>query len=218
MLLVLPFTAIGQQKDPPTFKILNEKTDKHGNTIREIEYMENGFKVIRTTILPPFPGIKDRKPILPDTLDKDSILIYVDKADYLIAVIYKRKRIRQYRAVFGPDRTVDKKMMGDRATPEGAFKIVSKRDHSNWQKFILIDYPNQESYRKFNENKSKKIIPANASIGHSIGIHGVFKGGEKMLDIGMGWTDGCVALKPEDIVDLYRFCFPGGRVIIKGMK
>ena len=209
----------GQQlpADPPNYKVLSEKKDKHGNTVREIEFHENGFKVIRTTITPPFPSLKERKPVNVDTMHKDSILIYVDKSQYYVAVIYRRQRIRQYRAVFGPDRTKDKMMMGDRCTPEGWFKIVSKKDHAAWQKFILIDYPNQESYKKFEERKSRKQIPSNAAIGHSVGIHGVFRGGENMLDMGIGWTDGCVALKPEDIIDLYRFCFPGGRVFIKSV-
>lgn len=211
-------TTVAASNTVPKYKILSEKVDKHGNTIREIEYTERGFKRIETTVLPPFPGLKDRKPINVDTLDKDSLLIYVEKEQHLVAVIYKRKRIRQYRAVFGPDRTKDKMMMGDRMTPEGWFKIVSKRDHATWQKFILIDYPNKESYQRFQERKQKNQIPSTASIGHSVGIHGVFRGGEKMIDTGIGWTDGCVALKPEDIIDLYQFCFPGGRVFIKPME
>jgi murein L,D-transpeptidase YafK len=206
------------QAEPTNYKVLCEKKDKYGNTVREIEYFENGYRKIQTTILPPFPSLKERKPINIDTLVKDSLMIFVDKEQHLLAVLYKRKRIRQYRAVFGPDRTKDKMMMGDRKTPEGWFKIVSKKDHSTWQKFILLDYPNADSYKKFNERKKQKLIPANAAIGHSVGIHGVFRGGENMIDMGIGWTDGCVALKPEDIEDLYRFCFPGVRVFIKSMN
>lgn len=212
-------TADSTKKEgpPPKYKVLSQKTDKYGNTIREIEYTYPTYKKIETVILPPFPSLKDRKPVNVDTMDKDSILIYVEKEQYLLAVIYKRKRIRQYRAVFGPDRTKDKMMMGDRMTPEGWFSIVSKRDHASWQKFILIDYPNKESYKRFQTRKAKGQIPSSAAIGHSVGLHGVFRTGEKMIDMGVGWTDGCVALKPEDIIDLYRFCFPGGRVYIKPM-
>lgn len=196
------------------FKILKETKDKNGNFLREVQYKENGFTVIKTIIVPPFPSLTERKPVLVDTLDRDSLMIYVDKEQYYIAVIYKRQRIRQYRAVFGPDRTQDKMMMGDRMTPEGWFKIVNKRNHSEWQRFVLLDYPNKESIKKFNDRKAQGLIPANASIGHSVGIHGTFRGGEKMFDIGLGWTDGCVALKPNDMIDLYQFCFPGVRVYI----
>lgn len=218
LFFVFGVSSLGLAQQPTKYKVLSEKKDKHGNTVREVEYYERGVKIIKTTITPPFPGLNERKKVDVDTMDKDSILIYVDKEQYYVAVIYKRQRIRQYRAVFGPDRTRDKMMMGDRCTPEGWFKIVSKKHHSNWQRFILIDYPNHESYKKFKERKSRNLIPANASIGHSVGLHGVHRGGEKMMDYGIGWTDGCVALKPVDIVDLYRFCFPGGRVYIRAVN
>jgi len=196
-------------------KVISEKKDKHGNTVRVIEYYKNNMKVTETTITPPFPGLGERKPIDLDNLNKDSVLVYVDKTNYLVAVIYKRKRIRQYRAVFGPDRLKDKMMEGDRSTPEGWFTILAKRDHRNWQKFILIDYPNEQSKINFQERKAKGIIPKNARIGNSIGFHGTIKTAADMVDYGIGWTDGCIALKPEDIEDLYQFVSPGTRVYVK---
>lgn len=221
LLLSISLIGLAQEAVAPKitdYKVLSEKTDRHGNTIKEIEYKENGFKVIKTIIAPPFPKLSDFKPINPDTLNKDSLMILVEKDQFLVAVLYKRQRIRQYRAVFGPDRTQDKMMMGDRMTPEGLFKIVSKRPHNEWQHFVLLDYPNAESRKKFEERKRQGLIPANASIGHSVGIHGTFLGGEKMMDMGIGWTDGCVALKPADMRDLNRFCFPGVRVYIRGIN
>ncbi|MFT4063024.1 MAG: L,D-transpeptidase [Edaphocola sp.] len=196
-------------------KVLSEKKDKYGNITRVIEYYEGNIKITETTVAPPFPSLKDRKKINPDTLIHDSMLVYVNKTDYYVALIYRRKRIRQYRAVFGPDRLKDKMMEGDRSTPEGWFKILSKRDHGTWQKFMLLNYPNDTSYARFNERKQKGLIPANARIGGSVGIHGIFRGGEKMIDWGMGWTDGCISLKPEDIEDMYQFVWPGTRVLVK---
>ncbi len=196
-------------------KVIKETKDSRGYTIREVQYKEGGFLVTKTIVLPPFPGLDERIPVKADTLIQDSLMILVDKTNYLLAVVYRRKRIRQYRAGFGPDRLQDKMMMGDRCTPEGWFKVVSKRNHNVWQKFILLDYPNNASYKKFNERKAKKEIPSDAAIGYAIGIHGTFTGGEKLIDTGIGWTDGCVALKPKDIVDLYKFIEPGTRVYVR---
>lgn len=205
-------SATSEKKD---LKIISEKKDRHGNIVRVIEYTDGMVKVTETIILPPFPSLGERTKVNPDTLNKDSMLVFVDKTNFLVALIYKKKRIRQYRAVFGPDRLKDKMREGDRCTPEGWFKIVSKKEHSNWQKFILINYPNEQSYEKFNDRKKQGLIPPSANIGGAVGIHGTFKSGVKMVDWGMGWTDGCIALKPEDIEDLYQFVWSGTRVYVK---
>lgn len=204
-----------KEKEVKDLKVLSEKKDKYGNILRIIQYYDGNLKITETVIIPPFPSLTERKKINVDTLNHDSMMVYVDKTNYLVALVYRRKRIRQYRAVFGPDRLKDKMMEGDRSTPEGWFKIVSKKDHSNWQKFILINYPNDTSYAKFNQRKRDGLIPSGAQIGGSVGIHGIFKSGVKMIDWGMGWTDGCIAMKPEDIEDFYRFVWPGTRVYVK---
>lgn len=201
--------------EPTDAKIISEVKDKNGNIIRTIQYREGAAIVTQQIIFPPFPGLDERSAINPDTLNFDSLMVLVDKTNYLIAVIYKRKRIRQYRAVFGPNRLADKMREGDRCTPEGWFKIVEKRDHGEWQKFMLIDYPNTESYKKFNERLSDHTIPNGSRIGGSVGIHGTFKGGDPMVDMGIGWTDGCIALKSVDIIDLYKFVRPGTRVYVR---
>lgn len=203
------------EEEMKNFKVLSETKDKAGNTVRKVQYQQGAMTVTKTIITPPFPSLQDRRPIDPDTLNKDSLLILVEKTNYLVAIIYKRQRIRQYRAVFGPDRLIDKMREGDRATPEGWFKVVSKRNHDTWQKFILLDYPNETSYKRFQERKKEGLIPSNATIGHSVGIHGVAQSGKEMIDYGIGWTDGCIALKPEDIIDLERFIKPGTRVYVR---
>jgi lipoprotein-anchoring transpeptidase ErfK/SrfK len=202
-------------EEPKDVTVVEEKTDKDGYIYRTIKYKEGNIVVTQTLVIPPFPGLKDRKPINVDTMNMDSVMVLVDKTNYLIAVLYKRKRIRQYRAVFGPDRLKDKMYEGDRSTPEGWFKIVQTKDHSTWQKFLLLDYPNQESYTKFSERKRKNEIPPNASIGGAVGIHGTFKGGDQLVDMGVGWTDGCIALKSTDITDFCKFVRNGTRVYVR---
>jgi len=201
--------------EPQNVKVIEEKTDKEGYIYRKIQYKEGSVVITQTIVVPPFPGLKDRKPVNPDTLNQDSLMVLVDKTNYLVAILYKRKRIRQYRAVFGPDRLKDKMREGDRSTPEGWFKIVQKKDHNNWQKFCLLDYPNDVSYTRFAERKKNHEIPGNANIGGLVGIHGTFKGGDQLVDMGVGWTDGCIALKSTDITDFYRFVQNGTKVYVR---
>jgi lipoprotein-anchoring transpeptidase ErfK/SrfK len=204
-----------KEHEKTNFKVLSEGKDKYGNIVRKVEYFEGATKVTQTLILPPFPGLGERMRINIDTLNHDSMMVLVDKTNYLVALIYRHKRIRQYRAVFGPDRMKDKMYEGDRCTPEGWFKVVSKKEHESWQKFILIDYPNAGSYEKYNERKKEGLIPSGAQIGGAVGIHGTFKSGVKMVDWGIGWTDGCIAMKPEDIDDFYQFVWPGTKILVR---
>lgn len=220
LIFLLSFTGYGAfnakcQEMPKDVEVLKSYTDEHGNHVRVVRYKQGNSVITQTTKTPPFPSIKDRKPINVDTLNRDSLMVLVDKSNYLVAVVYKRQRIRQYRAVFGPERLEDKKMEGDRMTPEGWFKVVSKRNHRDWQKFILLDYPNETSYANFRKNKASGKIPSNARIGSAIGFHGTLESTAEMVDMGIGWTDGCIALKPEDIEDLYLFLHPGTRVYVR---
>jgi len=206
---------VKQDQEASHYKVISETTKEDGTVIRKVEFQKGNVLVKQTIILPPMPAIGNQKPINPDTMNHDSVMVYIDKEDYLLAVIYKRKRIRQYRAVFGPDRLHDKMQEGDRMTPQGWFKIVSKRPDSRWQRFMLINYPNDSSYARFHRRKAAGLIPKNARIGGSIGIHGTYPTGAGMVDLGIGWTDGCISLKPKDIEDLYRLVWPGTRVYIK---
>ncbi len=216
-LLLMVGTSFAQQEvsTPKEVKVLSETKDANGNTVRKIQYKENGMIVTRTTITPPMPSFKDRKPYNVDTMNMDSMLVYVDKTNYLVALIYKRQRIRQYRAVFGPNRLQDKLREGDRCTPEGWFKVLAVRDNASWGKFIHINYPNDESVKKHNEAKNKGIIPRTSTIGHSVGFHGTYPSGAGMVEMGLGWTDGCVSMTTKDIMDFYKFVKPGVRVYIK---
>lgn len=189
------------------------KDPKTGRWMEVISYEEDGMKVTQSRFVPPPVGANE--PINMNQIDLDSIVIVIEKEENLLSILHKKKRIRQYRAVFGPDKFTDKHREGDRCTPEGWFKILQVRDHASWQKFMLIDYPNEESYKKFNDRKAKGIIPKNATIGFAIGIHGTFKGGDKMVEMGIGWTDGCIALSSKDIMDLYKFVKPGTKVFIR---
>ena len=102
------------------------------------------------------------------------ISIVIDKPDYELSVFDEKGWYATYPVVFGNNSLDDKKMEGDKKTPEGTFKIISKRVHEKWYRFLAIDYPTKESWEKFNARKKRGEIPASASIGGAIGIHGTW--------------------------------------------
>jgi hypothetical protein len=200
---------------PHNLKVLKEYSDGKGNIVREIQYSQGAIRVTEMTITPKVLGIGMKVPIRADTLNKDSVMVLVDKSRYMVQVFYRRRMVRNYRAVFGPNPKQNKCMEGDRCTPEGWFKITNKNPNSKYNKFMLLSYPNDSSLVRFNKLKQQGVIPKGARIGGDIGIHGIWNGGDDMIEMGVGWTDGCVALKNRDIEELYTFVGVGTRVYIR---
>lgn len=208
--------AIKDYDKPRNVKIVAEYDDGRGNTVREIQYSHGSMRVTETVYIPKvFTGIGLKTKISIDTLIKDSIWVLVDKGKYVVQIYYKKRLIRGYRAVFGPEPRKNKCMEGDRCTPEGWYKISDKHISNKYNKFMLLDYPNQKNYEAFNKMKAEGKIPKDARIGGDVGIHGIWPRGDDMIEMGIGWTDGCIALKNVDIDDLYTWVRVGTRVYIR---
>jgi len=200
---------------PKDVKVIREYEDGKGNIVRELQYKHGSMIVTETVIFPKPQKISVNMPIKADTLNKDSLIIYVDKSRYTVMVFYKRRCIRKYRAVFGPNPKLNKQMEGDRNTPEGWFTITRLNPNSKYNKFMELSYPNAEYMEAFNRMKERGVIPKNARIGGNVGIHGIWKNGDNMIELGVGWTDGCVAIRNSDMDELYTLAGKGTRVFIK---
>jgi lipoprotein-anchoring transpeptidase ErfK/SrfK len=117
--------------------------------------------------------------------------------------------------VFGNNSLEDKKVEGDKNTPEGTFRITSKRIHEKWYRFLAIDYPTKESWDKFKVRKQRGEIPASASIGGGVGIHGTWPHEDFVIDKYKNWTMGCISMKRDDVDEVYNFTPVGTRVTIR---
>ena len=128
--------------------------------------------------------------------------------------MHKGTCIRKYPVVFGANQQDDKIQDGDYCTPEGSFNISMKYPHKKWSKFMWIDYPNPASTKKFLAAKKSGAIPANATIGGEIGIHGVPNGCNLFIPFRYNWTQGCISMRTQDVNDLYTAVIPGTVVTI----
>ncbi|MDB5232824.1 MAG: L,D-transpeptidase [Chitinophagaceae bacterium] len=144
-----------------------------------------------------------------------SFYVVIDKGDYELNVYDEEGWLITYPVVFGNKDHGDKLMEGDRKTPDGTFHIASKRVHEKWCRFMALDYPTRESLLKFQERKAAGIIPANASIGGAIGIHGTWPHEEFAIDQYQNWTWGCISMKNEHVEQLYKMVPVGTRITIK---
>lgn len=143
------------------------------------------------------------------------IYIVITKSSYELKVYDQDGWYATYPVVFGSKSLDDKMVEGDRKTPEGVYHIASKRPHEKWDKMMLIDYPTKADLDKFNQRKAKGLIPKGAKIGGGIAIHGTWPHDDIAVDLYQNWTNGCIALKNEDVDELYDLLPVGTKVTIE---
>ncbi len=171
-------------------------------------------------ILPGKPATEEKTTTISSRRDAGmapvgAIAIIIDKSDYELSVYDDKGWYATYPVVFGNNSLGDKKMEGDKNTPEGSFRITNKKIHDKWHRFMGIDYPTKESWDKFNRRKKAGEIPSTARIGGSIGIHGTWPNDEMVVDKYKNWTLGCISMKNEDVEDLYKYTTSGTKVTIR---
>ncbi len=140
-------------------------------------------------------------------------IIWVRKVPRRLTVYRGTTPLKTYPIVLGANPRNDKMYQGDRCTPEGVYRVVTKFDHPRWDKFILLDYPNMQNWLKFTKGKKTGRIPFDAKIGGDIGIHGTHD--PFMNATGEDWTFGCVSLLNQHIEEIYPLINDDTLVVIK---
>ncbi len=140
-----------------------------------------------------------------------SYVILVEKIPGRCHLYQGGKKKYTFEAEFGSNWLGDKKSRGDMATPEGKYIITKKLSggSTKYHKALMINYPNKIDIQEFNERIRNGQLPADASIGDMIEIHG--DGGK-----GANWTQGCVALRNDDMDLLFKYASKGTPVTIIG--
>ncbi len=138
-------------------------------------------------------------------------VILVDKLRRLVTVYLDGRQVAHFPAELGANGLRRKEHAGDRATPEGTYRVVQVKQApaTRFYKALLLNYPNDEDRMRFALGKRRGMISARAGIGSLIEIHG--DGGE-----GRDWTDGCIALTNEDMDRLFAHVRVGTPVTIVG--
>ncbi len=173
----------------------------------------NNVKVRKKTSRATKPGVTKSAP-RKDTADNPYYII-VDKSDYELKVYDDEGWYATYPVVFGSKDLRDKFREGDKRTPDGQFKIVLKKIHKKWGPELLLDYPNPDCVRRFNERRQKGLVPKTARIGDGIAIHATRPQEEWTVDNFYNWTDGCVSVKYTEMKDLYSYIPVGTPVTIQ---
>ena len=135
--------------------------------------------------------------------------IVIAKEAHLLTLFVRGKPEKTYKVDLGFNWIADKSRAGDGATPEGRYRVVSRKPVSAYYKALLLDYPNAEDRAEFNRARRSGDLPRSAGIGGLIEIHG--DGGR-----GRDWTRGCVAVTNTDMDELFARVGVGTPVTIVG--
>ncbi|MBK9164302.1 MAG: L,D-transpeptidase [Acidobacteria bacterium] len=148
--------------------------------------------------------------------------IVIEKAKRKLAVFDGELLIAEFGIGLGLAPDGDKAIEGDGRTPEGDFYVFTKNPESRFFLSLGISYPSREdAERGFAEGliseeehraiadatDEKRMPPQKTKLGGEIYIHG---GGEKS-----DWTEGCIALKNNEMQALFDAIPIGTPVTIK---
>ncbi|MCU0254212.1 MAG: L,D-transpeptidase family protein [Acidobacteria bacterium] len=143
-----------------------------------------------------------------ETLRDGGTAILVEKKRQKLLVVKNRKVVATFTAEFGRNGFSDKLVQGDAATPEGRYRVTSKKAGSRYYKALPLNYPTAADVAEYQSAKKRGLVRGRGP-GHNIEIHG---GGGK----GTNWTDGCVAVRDRDMDRLFQLIDAGTPVTIVG--
>ena len=146
-----------------------------------------------------------------DSRQNNSYSIIIDKYSRKCLVYFRGVKKYEYNVELGKNWAGDKRIKGDKATPEGMYKIIKKfgSNKTKYHKALLIDYPNEADREDFKKEIANGTLPRSAKIGSLIEIHG--DGGR-----GIDWTEGCVALTDSEMDVIFKIAREGTTVTIIG--
>jgi hypothetical protein len=141
----------------------------------------------------------------------NSVAIIVVKLAHKCYIYQNGKLIRSFDAEFGPNWIGNKMYKGDKATPEGIYRVTSKKDKRKtiYHKALTLNYPNEDDRIRFYNNVVNGRVSRKSDVGGSIEIHG--NGGR-----GFDWTNGCIGLEDNHMDVVYSMVSVATPVIIVG--
>ena len=176
------------------------------------ESCENSINQTLIDYFQEFPQWEElRKNVIKYSRKNHCSVVLVDKFAHKCYVYNKGNMVSEFNVEFGPNWIGDKNYTGDKATPEGKYFITKKLGpkQTKYYKALLINYPNEDDKKRYNEALRNGSIPGKKGIGGLIEIHG---GGGK----GVNWTDGCIALENKNMDYLFKMVTVNTPVVIVG--
>jgi murein L,D-transpeptidase YafK len=133
-------------------------------------------------------------------LQADRVIINKSRREMLL--IRGESVLRSYRVALGRDPSGHKEREGDGRTPEGRYVIDRRNPKSRYHLSLHISYPNAADRERARE--------LGVDPGGDIMIHGLKEGVVRDDD----WTQGCVAVRNEEMDEIWSLVPDGTPVVI----
>ena len=149
-------------------------------------------------------------------------MLYVKKGDFIL---------KSYKVALGSGGRGGKIQEGDGRTPIGQYLITEVRDSQRFHLFMGINYPNIKDAKRALTNKLitrqdyRAVLdahifgrkpPQDLILGGAIGIHGIGTETKEKINIhqNIDWTEGCIALRNDEVEELSRYVSVGTAINI----
>ena len=133
--------------------------------------------------------------VAPAAPPADAILII--KSEHRLYLMHDGLPVRSYAIALGLSPVGPKRQEHDFRTPEGRYVIDARRPNSRYFRALHVSYPNTDD--------RKQAAERHVSAGRDIMIHGLPNVMQKPPSYyrTQDWTDGCIALSNEDVLELW---------------
>jgi murein L,D-transpeptidase YafK len=124
--------------------------------------------------------------------------VLVHKKEHTLTLLSDGKVLKTYKVALGGNIDGPKTQRGDHRTPEGAYVLDRRNEHSHFYRSIHISYPNADD-----RERAQKL---GVEPGGDIMIHGLQNGfgwigsRHRLCD----WTDGCIAVTDEEMDEIWH--------------
>lgn len=161
----------------------------------------------------------------------ENIEVVISRSKHQLAVKKDGVNLRTFKVAFGSGGRKAKLREGDHTTPKGDYQISKVRDSDRFYMFIQLNYPNVDDAKRAYKNhtisdKQYQAIldahmfgylpPQNTALGGAIGIHGIGQETPDKIEIHQisDWTQGCIAMRNDEIKELNRYIDVGTKISI----
>ena len=158
------------------------------------------------------------EPIVEDLNSDKKMESSMAPVDYVVVKKSERKLflyaganlVKSYNIALGQQPKGQKQKEGDSRTPEGLYTLDWRNPHSKFYRSIHVSYPNSSQARSAKE--------AGIDPGGAIMIHGQPSDWSERIKLTFAhkdWTEGCIALENQDMIEVWDLVKDGTPIEIK---